>query len=120
VPVVRIDITGPKPAEYKRALLAAARRAITEGLSAPDERVTVRIVEVPSEDCDLPACRTPRFTLVDVLMYEGRSEEAKAATAAELRGLLEADPGIEGSEVSIAFHDMSPTDLDVLPGEASA
>jgi phenylpyruvate tautomerase PptA (4-oxalocrotonate tautomerase family) len=120
MPLVRIDVIAPKSPEYKRALMAAARRAIVEGLAAEDRRVIVRVVETAPEDADLPSCRTERFTAVDILLYEGRTPEMKAAAARMLRDALEVDPGIEPSEVALFFHDATPFDLDVLPGQAGS
>jgi phenylpyruvate tautomerase PptA (4-oxalocrotonate tautomerase family) len=118
MPLVRIDVIGTKGDEYKRALMAAARRAIVEGMAAEDGRVSIRVVEADPANVDLPSCRTERMTVVDVLLYEGRTPEMKAATAAALRAALAADPGIEPSEVTLFFHDATPCDLDVLPGQA--
>lgn len=119
MPLVRIDITGPKPPEYRRALLAGAREAVTSALGVPSERVTVRIIETPAEDVDVHACRTERFTQVEVLMYEGRPPELKGALVSTLRDLYATSPGIEPCEVAVHFRDASTTDLDVLPGEAT-
>jgi len=118
MPVVRIDITGQRSPEWKRALMAGARAAVTQALGAGDERVTVRVVETPDECVDLPDCRTRDFTVVEVLMYEGRTPEAKSAFVAALREKYAADPGIPPSEVTVVLRDFSTLDLDVLPGEA--
>ena len=118
MPIARIDITGPKSAEYKRALAAAVRGAIVSCLGATDDRVNVRVVETVPECVDVPACRTERYTVVDIMMYEGRTDEMKTAFAEKLRAGLASNPGIEPSEVAIALHSMSKIDLNVLPGEA--
>jgi hypothetical protein len=52
-------------------------------------------------------------------MYEGRSPEMKHAMATAARRALARDPGIEPSEIQIAFREFSKTDLDVPPGVAS-
>lgn len=119
MPIVRIDVTGPKSTEYKRALLLGARRAVVSSLGAGDERVTVRVVETPAECVDAPPCRTDRFTVVEALLYQGRTEDQKRAFAKALRDEFAAVPGIEECEVSVFVHDASPLDLDVLPGQAS-
>lgn len=118
MPILRIDITGPKSPAYKRALLTGARAAVIGAFGVPDGRVVVRVVETPAGDVDAPPCRTDRYTLVDVLAYEGRTPQLKRALAAALRDAYATDPGIEPSEVAITFRDASPDDLDVLPGEA--
>lgn len=118
MPVVRIDIAGPKPAEYKSALLRGARAGVLAGLGVPDDRVTVRLFETAPGDFDLPTCRTERYTVVDVTMYAGRTTDLKAACIAAVRERLADNPGIEPSEITVIFHDLTPTDLDVPPGEA--
>lgn len=118
MPVVRIDITGPRPAAWKRALLEGARSAAVEALGVPDTRVTVRVVEAPDDCVDVPDCRTRDFTVVEVLMYEGRTAEMKLAFVASLREKLAENPGIPPSEVTVVLRDSSTLDLDVLPGEA--
>jgi phenylpyruvate tautomerase PptA (4-oxalocrotonate tautomerase family) len=119
MPIVRIDVTGPKSPEWRSAVLRGVRSGITEALELPDRRVTLRIVETPDDCVDIPDCRTPRYTLIEVLMYEGHSPEAKTALVAAVRRHLAADPGIEPSEVAISIRDASKTDLDVMPGEAA-
>jgi phenylpyruvate tautomerase PptA (4-oxalocrotonate tautomerase family) len=119
MPIVRIDVTGPKTVEWKRAVLDGVRAGVTEGLAVPDSRVTLRLVETADDCVDIPDCRTARYTLIDVLAYEGHPPEAKAALVAAVRRRLAADPGIEPSEVAISIRDASKTDLDVMPGEAS-
>jgi 4-oxalocrotonate tautomerase len=120
MPIVRIDVTGPKPPEYKRALLAGARDAVVSALGVADERVTVRVIETPAGSVDVPACRSDRFTVVEVLLYEGRTEDLKRALVKALRDAYAADPGIEECEVSVFINEASPLDLDVLPGQAAS
>lgn len=118
MPIVRVDITGPKTSEYRRALLSGVRAAVVEGLGVPDDRVTVRVVETPSECVDAPGCRTEHFTVIEVLLYEGRTEQLKRAMISAVREKLAEDPGIEPSEVAVFVHDASTTDLDVIAGQA--
>jgi hypothetical protein len=98
--------------------MAGARAAVTSALGAPDDRVTVRVIETPDDCVDVPDCRTRDFTVVEVLMYEGRTEEMKRAFVTALRDNLGASPGIPASEVTVVLRDFSTLDLDVLPGEA--
>ncbi len=120
MPIVRIDVTGPKTPEYKHALLAGARTAVVDSLGVGDERVTVRVVETPAEWVSVPPCRTERFTVVEVLLYEGRAEDLKRGLVKALRDAFAADPGIEACEVSVFINDASPLDLDVLSGQTTA
>ncbi len=116
MPFIRIDVTGPKTSDYKKALLAGTRATVTSVFDVPDARVTVRIIETPAADVDIPACRTERLTMVDVLMFGGRTPELKAAMATALRSALAKDPGIEPSEVIVNFREADVVDLDVFRG----
>lgn len=118
VPIVRIEFIGPREDVYVSALMRGVRQGIVTWLNAPDPRVAIRAIEVAEGHVDLPDCRTAGFTVVDVMLYEGRTAEAKAACSASIREALSLDPGIPASEVAIAYHDMTPDDLDVIPGEA--
>lgn len=120
MPIVRIDVTGPKTPEYKAALLAGARTAVVDSLGVGDERVTVRVIETPAEWVSVPPCRTERFTVVEVLLYEGRTPELKRGLVRALRDAFAADPGVEECEVSVFVNEASPLDLDVLSGTAPA
>ena len=116
MPFIRIDVTGPKSSDYKKALLAGTRATVTSVFDVPDARVTVRVIETPAADVDAPVCRTERLTMVDVLMFEGRTPELKAAMVAALRNALAKDPGIEPTEVIVNFREANAVDLDVLRG----
>ncbi len=120
MPLVRIDVTGPQTLDHVRAVLRGTREAITEALGVPDDRVHLRLVETPATHIDAPPCRTPHFTLVDIMLYEGRSAELKAACISAIRRNLGDDPGIPASEVAVAFRDMGTDDLDVQPGQADS
>lgn len=118
MPTVRIDLVGPKSVDYKRAVMKAVRDSITGTCGVGDERVNIRVLESGPDDVDLPECRTPRLTVVEVVLYAGRTPEAKAAMVDLLRSKLLVEPGIEPSEVIVFFNDATPEDLHVLPGEA--
>jgi phenylpyruvate tautomerase PptA (4-oxalocrotonate tautomerase family) len=118
MPIVRIDITGPKPSEWKQALAKSAREAIVESLGVTNDRVTVRVQETPDDCVDVPDCRTGRYTVVEVIMYEGREADMKKAMVQAIRDRFATNPGIEPSEVAVVIRDSSTLDLDVPPGEA--
>jgi phenylpyruvate tautomerase PptA (4-oxalocrotonate tautomerase family) len=118
MPIIRIDITGPKTPEWKRALLAGTRAAVSESLGVPDARITARVTETPDDCVDVPDCRTDRFTIVEVIMYEGRTDAMKHELVAAIRSRWAASPGVESSEVTVIIRDPSRVDLDVPPGDA--
>ncbi|TLM99440.1 MAG: tautomerase family protein [Actinobacteria bacterium] len=120
VPIVRVDIVGPKDAEYVSAVLAAVRGGVVSGIGAPDDRVTVRVIETPASHVDLPSCRSDRYTVVEIALFEGRTPELKAAAMDAVRANLASALAIPGSEVAVVFNDCAPCDLSAPAGEQSA
>ena len=114
MPIVRVDVTGPKSHAYKASIMRGVRRAVVTHLNAPDERVSVRVCETDGESVDVPAWRSDRFTVVEVWLYSGRTPEAKAACVDTMRQELSVDPGISVHDVSVIFSDRTPEDLHVL------
>lgn len=117
MPIVRVDVTGPKPLEYKTAVLRGVREAVVAHLNAPDERVSVRVCETECDCVDAPSWRSDRFTVVEVWLFAGRTDEAKAACVAALRDNLGAAPGVPAHDISVIFSDRTPSDLHVLQRE---
>lgn len=117
MPIVRVDVTGPKSHAYKASVMRGVRKAIVSHLNAPDERVSIRVCETEAESVDAPGWRSDRFTVVEVWLYSGRTTEAKAACVDTLRQELSVDPGIPAHDVSVIFSDRSPEDLHVLQRE---
>lgn len=120
MPIVRVDVSGPKTTSYKAAVLDGVRAGVTSGLAVPDARVTVRLVEIAPGESSLPSCRTERFTVVEIALYEGRTPELKNACVQAIRDNLADLPGIEPSEVAVLFNDKRVEDLNLPPGEADA
>jgi len=118
MPLVRIDIVGPKDPGWTTALLSETRAAVSNAFDVEDERIVVRVVETPRERVSLPGCRTDRFTQIEVVLYEGRSDAVKAEFVRELRRRLAENPGIESCEIAVDLRDRTKTELDVLPGRA--
>lgn len=117
MPIVRVDVTGPKSHAYKASVMRGVRTAIVSHLNAPDERVSIRVCETEAESVDAPEWRSDRFTVVEVWLYSGRTPEAKGACVETLRQELSVDPGIPIHDVSVIFSDRSPEDLHVLQRE---
>lgn len=120
MPIVRVEMVGPKEGPYKRAMLRAVRSGVQDALGVPQERVTVRLLELEPECVDLPGCRTERFTVVEIMLYEGRTPELKLACTQAIRDNLADDPGIEASDVAVLYRDVTPVDLNLLPGAADS
>ncbi len=116
MPLVNVDIVGPRTADYVEGLLTAAREAVIEALSVDDDTIIVRVNEAPRSHVGLPPCRTDSFTQVQVVMYDGRSDELKASLIDALRTRFGQAAGLRPSDVAVHLCEAPRTELDVLPG----
>lgn len=100
MPIVRIDIESGKSTEYKRAILRGVRKAITEALGVPDDRVTQRIIETPTEDIDATEVKSDRLTVVEILMLP-RTVELKDGLYKAIAEQLGYEPGISRHDLMV-------------------
>lgn len=63
--------------EHRTALSDAIHAAIMSALSYPPEKRFHRFVALDGEDFIYPADRGPDYTIIEISMFEGRSEQAK-------------------------------------------
>ncbi len=104
MPLVKIDVRkGRSPAE-KAALLEAVHAALVEALKVPDGDRTQRLCEHAAEDFEIPPDKTERYTLIEIVMFPGRSLNAKRQLyRAIVRNL--APLGVAPSDVFIVLHE---------------
>ncbi len=85
--LVRIEILRGRTAAEKRDLLEAVGEALVAVLRVPRGDPALRIIEHDPE-CFLrpsvPAATTDRYTLLEVVLFSGRSAEAKRALYREI------------------------------------
>lgn len=113
MPLVRVDVTGPKAPEWKSAVLRAARAGLVNGAGAPDEHVSVRIIEAPEGNVDIPDERADGFIYIEIAWFAGRTAEQKLAVVSTIRESLARDPRLNPADVNIGFIDFPRTDLHV-------
>lgn len=125
MPLVRIETRrGLTPAQ-KQGLLDGVHAALMEAFKIPDHDRAQRIAEYAPEDFEIPPGKGPRFTIVTIDAFPGRSLDAKRAlyqgivTRFDAVGIPKADVfivlheppldswgmrgGVPGSEVDIGF-----------------
>jgi phenylpyruvate tautomerase PptA (4-oxalocrotonate tautomerase family) len=85
--LVRIEILRGRSAQEKRELLAAVHQALVSALHVPPGDPTLRIIEHDPPDFqrpNVPSVTTERYTLVEITMFSGRSENAKRTLYEEI------------------------------------
>jgi phenylpyruvate tautomerase PptA (4-oxalocrotonate tautomerase family) len=90
----------------RSALSDAIHGCLVEAFGLPPEKRFQRFIGLDAADFIYPDDRSPRYTILEIVMFEGRSPEAKKRLIHLLYTRLE-------SEVDIA-----PTDLEIVMLEA--
>lgn len=90
MPVVKIDTRRGLPVETKKRLLDAVHDALVTAFKIPDHDRTQRLVEHAPEDFEIPPGKGERYTVVELLVFAGRSVDAKRALYREIVERFEA------------------------------
>lgn len=104
MPSTRIETCAGWLAGRQPEVIEAAQRALIEGLRIPETDRCVRLLEYPPDCFVAPPDRGPRYTLVEISMFAGRSLEAKRRLYAAL--LRELTPfGLAPRDLKVVVHD---------------
>ena len=77
MPLVKISIRKGRSKSEKQALMDAVHEALVEAFNIPDWDRNQRISEFENEDFEIPNNRTDYFTLIEIIIYPGRSLNVK-------------------------------------------
>jgi phenylpyruvate tautomerase PptA (4-oxalocrotonate tautomerase family) len=104
MPLVRIEIEKGKSFEYKKALLDAVHKALVETIKIPDNDRRQRLYELDVDHFEHNG-RSDQYTIIEITMFKGRSNDAKKALYRRIVELLKIDPVIPGNDVTIIIHE---------------
>ena len=77
MPLARIEVRKSRPAEEVAALVEAVYQAQREALKVPDGDRQIRYVEHKPEHFAVPPGKTENYTLVEIVLFPGRTLDAK-------------------------------------------
>jgi phenylpyruvate tautomerase PptA (4-oxalocrotonate tautomerase family) len=77
MPLIKLEARHGLPAQLKRGLFDAVHDALVRWFHIPDDDRAQRFVEYAPEDFEIPPGRGPRFTIVTIAAFKGRTLEAK-------------------------------------------
>ena len=77
MPLVTIEARRGVPPDLKRGMLDAVHEALVDCFRIPDHDRTQRFVEHEPENFEIPPGRGPRYALVTIVAFAGRSLDAK-------------------------------------------
>ena len=104
MPIARIEVRRPRPDSEVQGLMDAVYLAQRESLSLPEGDRQIRYIEHRPAHFAVPPGKTENYTLVEILLFPGRSLQAKKALyAAIIRRFGEF--GIDPSDVFIVLHE---------------
>jgi len=104
MPLVRIEIEKGFTPEYKKAILDGVHQALVDAIKIPDEDRRQRLYELDASNFEHTG-RSNQYTIIEVTMFKGRSNEAKKALFRKMVDLLEVNPGIPGNDITIIIHE---------------
>lgn len=79
MPFAKIEVRRPRPEHEVQGLIEAVYQAQREALKVPEGDRQIRYVEHRPEHFHVPPGRTEDYTFVEILLFPGRSLEAKRA-----------------------------------------
>jgi 4-oxalocrotonate tautomerase family enzyme len=85
------------------ALSRAIHGAIMSALSYPAEKRFQRFIALDAADFIYPDDRGPDYTIIEISMFEGRSESAKRELITQLFARIEQEAGIAPHSVEITI-----------------
>jgi phenylpyruvate tautomerase PptA (4-oxalocrotonate tautomerase family) len=77
MPFAKIEVRRPRSADEVRALIEAVYQAQRVALQVPENDRQIRYIEHRPEHFAVPPGKTENYTLVEILLFPGRSLDAK-------------------------------------------
>ncbi|HEX6706110.1 MAG TPA: tautomerase family protein [Albitalea sp.] len=104
MPIVKIEVCRPRPAEQVAALIEAVYQAQLIALQLPPSDRQIRYVEHKPEHFPVPPGKTENYTFVEYQMFPGRSINAKRKL---YQGIVQrfGELGIQPSDIVIVLHE---------------
>lgn len=104
MPIVKIEVCRPRPAEQVAALIEAVYQAQLVAFKLPEDDRQIRYVEHKRENFPVPPGKTENYTFIEFQIFPGRSIDAKRALyqgiVSRFGGL-----GIQPSDIIIVLHE---------------
>jgi phenylpyruvate tautomerase PptA (4-oxalocrotonate tautomerase family) len=105
MPITKIEVCRPRPAAEVQAFIEAVYQAQLEALKVPDWDRTIRYVEHKPEHFAIPPTKTENYTFVEILMFPGRSLEAKRKLYQSIVRRF-SELGVAATDVTIALQEL--------------
>jgi phenylpyruvate tautomerase PptA (4-oxalocrotonate tautomerase family) len=119
--MVQVKITGCKESlnAIKAELSGIVHGCLQEAIGTPENKRFQRFFPMESEDFYYPADRSERYTIIEIVMFEGRSVEAKKKLTGLLFERINQQLGIDIVDIEIAMFELPKHNWGIrgLPGD---
>lgn len=105
MPLVRIEIIKGKDAGYKKELLEAVHTALVNAIQIEDWDRFQRLYEIEDEFFERSESKTDKFTMIEIMMFQGRTKEQKARIYEEIVKELQTRLAIDPTDVFIVLNE---------------
>jgi 4-oxalocrotonate tautomerase family enzyme len=105
MPLVKIEILKGKSPEYKKAIMDGVHNALVDALKIPDYDRVQRLYELERENFEISSNKTENFTLIELTIFKGRSNEAKKNLYQKIAENLEKNPGIMRNDIIVVINE---------------
>lgn len=116
MPLVKIEILKGKDLEYKKALLDGVHHALVDTIKIPDDDRVQRLYELDRNNFEFPPEKSLDPILIELVLFKGRSFEAKKALFKAIVDNLERSLGIKRTDVMIVIHEPEKENWGVRGG----
>ena len=77
MPFVKVNILKGKTKEYKTRLFKIIQDSLVKSIKIPNTDINQRIIEFKKEDFQISPNKTENMTIIEIIMFPGRTNEAK-------------------------------------------
>ncbi|MFA5269899.1 MAG: tautomerase family protein [Methanoregula sp.] len=105
MPLVKISLRKGRSPGYKRALLDGIHSALVGAFKIPDSDRNQQLFELDPDHFEIASTKSDQFVVIEIIVFPGRSPEAKKNLYAAIVKNLEESPGIPGNDVVIVLHE---------------
>lgn len=119
MPLAKIEVRKQRPPHEVQALMEAVYQALQVALKVPQDDRQIRYIEHKPEHFAVPPDKSDNYTFVEILMFPGRSIEAKRALYREIVQRF-GELGIAAADVFIVLNEPSLENWGIRGGQAAS
>ncbi|MBF0298412.1 MAG: tautomerase family protein [Oligoflexia bacterium] len=105
MPHVRIEMLKGKSSEYKKTITDNIHQALVEEFKTPENDRYFKIIEIEKENFDHGPRRSDDYLFIEILLFLGRSDDAKKKLYKNINDRLNRNPGINSIDIIIFLNE---------------